>query len=343
MPRGSGPLEERLDELNRKLGRRRRFRFRNLGRLERLLGLMLVELNRAADERDYARIIRDYLVAHGGTIHAVLADWRALADRRGSGSSVRELARRSRIRIERERGARRAPQDQPAHRARLARRATAAGAGAPQEGRLAQKPLQVVEERAGVPDTARLAGLHHLGNKPHAEPGGGGDDEHRPCAGSGSDQDGDESEEHEPRLEDPSQPRQGCASTEVNLTPEDCPVLVRLHLAAKLDLERVAFANMAEPHRPHVQTDPLARNPPGQLARGMLGSTTSCLATAAASRCKASSGETCVVRRTGVGNISTVAMLPDWGWCVRGSMALRSRHTPAVEMSSRCVSCHLPT
>ncbi len=103
MPSGSGPLEERLDELNRMLGKRRRFRFRNLGRLERLLSLMLVELNRAADERDYARIIRDYLVAHGGTIHAVLADWRALADRRGSGSSVRELARRSRIRIERER------------------------------------------------------------------------------------------------------------------------------------------------------------------------------------------------------------------------------------------------
>jgi hypothetical protein len=102
MPRGSGSLEERLVELNRMLGGRRRFRFRNLGRLERLLGLMLLELNRAADERDYARIIRDYLVAHGGTIHAVLANWRGLADLRSSGSSVRELARQSRVRIARE-------------------------------------------------------------------------------------------------------------------------------------------------------------------------------------------------------------------------------------------------
>ena len=102
MPRGSGPLEERLDELNRKLGKRRRFRFRNLGRLERLLAFMLLELNRVADERYYAKIIQDYLEDHGGTVRSVLAEWRALADRRSSGSSVRELARQSRIRIARE-------------------------------------------------------------------------------------------------------------------------------------------------------------------------------------------------------------------------------------------------
>ena len=38
-------------------------------------------------------------IAHGGTIHAVLSDWRALADPAQWGSSVRELARHSRVRI----------------------------------------------------------------------------------------------------------------------------------------------------------------------------------------------------------------------------------------------------
>lgn len=39
MPYGSGPLEEALDEINRSI-RHRRFRFRNLGRLERVLAMM---------------------------------------------------------------------------------------------------------------------------------------------------------------------------------------------------------------------------------------------------------------------------------------------------------------
>lgn len=102
MPRGSGPLEDRLDRLNGMLGGRRRFRFRNFGRLERLLGLMLLELNRTADERAYARIIRDSLASNGGSVRAAVQRWRALADPLGAGSSVRELTKRAEQRIARE-------------------------------------------------------------------------------------------------------------------------------------------------------------------------------------------------------------------------------------------------
>lgn len=49
MPYGSGPLEEAFDEINRSI-RHRRFRFRNLGRLERVL-TMILHLNHVADER----------------------------------------------------------------------------------------------------------------------------------------------------------------------------------------------------------------------------------------------------------------------------------------------------
>jgi hypothetical protein len=84
------------------LGGRRRFRFRNLGRLERLLVLMLLELNRTADERAYARIIRDALASNGGSVRAAVQRWRALADPRGTGSSVRELTKRAERRIARE-------------------------------------------------------------------------------------------------------------------------------------------------------------------------------------------------------------------------------------------------
>jgi len=102
MPRGSGPLEDRLDRLNGMLGGRRRFRFRNLGRLERLLGLMLLELNRTADERAYSRIIRDALASNGGSVRGAVQRWRALADPRGTGSSVRELTKRAEQRIARQ-------------------------------------------------------------------------------------------------------------------------------------------------------------------------------------------------------------------------------------------------
>lgn len=98
LPRGSGPLEERLDRLNTMLGERRS-RFRNLGRLERLLGLMLLELNRTADEREYATIIHDSLEAHGGSVRAALKHWRALADPRRFGSSIRELTKQAEERI----------------------------------------------------------------------------------------------------------------------------------------------------------------------------------------------------------------------------------------------------
>lgn len=102
MPRGSGALEERLDQLNTMLGVRRRFRFRNLGRLERLLGLILMELNGTADKRAYATIIRDGLAAHGGSARVLLKHWRALADPRRSGSSIRELTKQAEERIARE-------------------------------------------------------------------------------------------------------------------------------------------------------------------------------------------------------------------------------------------------
>lgn len=95
------------------LGGRRRFRFRNLGRLERLLGLMLLELNRTADERAYARIIRDSLASNGGSVRVAVQRWRALADARHWLISP-GADRASRAAHRPREGARGAPQDHPA-------------------------------------------------------------------------------------------------------------------------------------------------------------------------------------------------------------------------------------
>lgn len=101
MPRGSGPLEQKLDAISAAL-HQRRFRFRNLGRLERLLALMLLSLNGDADERDYARIIADHLKSHAGQLAGGLRGWRQLADPKRSGSSLRELVKQAELRIGRE-------------------------------------------------------------------------------------------------------------------------------------------------------------------------------------------------------------------------------------------------
>jgi len=101
MPCGSGPLEEALDEINRSI-RHRRFRFRNLGRLERVLAMMLLHQNHVADERRYAAIITDYLLRHGGYFPELMGRWRRYADPKATGSSVRELAKQAALRLQAE-------------------------------------------------------------------------------------------------------------------------------------------------------------------------------------------------------------------------------------------------
>ncbi|HEX7613584.1 MAG TPA: hypothetical protein VF371_12495 [Candidatus Limnocylindrales bacterium] len=98
---GSGPLEQAFEEINRSF-RHRRFRFRNLGRLERVPATMLLAHNKVADERRYAKIIGDYLERQGLGLGASVGRWRNLADPKGTGSSVRELARQAAQRIARE-------------------------------------------------------------------------------------------------------------------------------------------------------------------------------------------------------------------------------------------------
>lgn len=98
MPYGSGPLEQAFDEINRSI-RHRRFRFRNLGRLERVLAMMLLHLNHVADERRYAEIIAGYLLRHGHDFRTLMGRWRRFADPKPTGSSVRELAKQAAIRI----------------------------------------------------------------------------------------------------------------------------------------------------------------------------------------------------------------------------------------------------
>ncbi len=98
LPYGSGPLEQAFDEINRSF-RHRRFRFRNLGRLERVLAMMLLNHNRVADERRYAEIIADYLLGHGDEFRLLISRWRRFADPKPSGSSVRELAKQAALRI----------------------------------------------------------------------------------------------------------------------------------------------------------------------------------------------------------------------------------------------------
>lgn len=101
MPHGSGPLEEAFEEINRSF-RHRRFRFRNLGRLERVLAMMLLAHNRVADERRHAKIIGDYLERQGTSLGDSVGRWRDLADPKGTGSSVREMAKQAAQRIARE-------------------------------------------------------------------------------------------------------------------------------------------------------------------------------------------------------------------------------------------------
>jgi hypothetical protein len=102
MPCGSGPLEQAFEEINRSF-RHRRFRFRNLGRLERVLAMMLLTHNKVADERRYAKIIGDFLEGQGAGLSESVGRWRDLADPKGTGSSVRELASQAAERIARER------------------------------------------------------------------------------------------------------------------------------------------------------------------------------------------------------------------------------------------------
>jgi len=101
MPRGTGALEHCLDRIDRALAERS-LRFRNLGRLERLLAMLLLQLNGEADERCYASIIRDYLLRHGGRSPSAVGRWRSLADPKPAGSSLRELVKQARLRQERE-------------------------------------------------------------------------------------------------------------------------------------------------------------------------------------------------------------------------------------------------
>jgi hypothetical protein len=98
MPYGSGPLEEVFDEINRSI-RHRRFRFRNLGRLERVLAMMLLHQNHVADERRYATIITDHLLRCGDEFSALTGRWRRFADPKPTGSSVCELAKQAAVRI----------------------------------------------------------------------------------------------------------------------------------------------------------------------------------------------------------------------------------------------------
>jgi hypothetical protein len=96
---GLCPLEQAFEEINRSF-RHRRFRFRNLGRLERVLAIMLLAHNKVADERRFAEIIGDYLDRQ--PVSESVGRWRNLADPKGTGSSVRELARQAALRIARE-------------------------------------------------------------------------------------------------------------------------------------------------------------------------------------------------------------------------------------------------
>lgn len=98
MPYGSGPIEEAFDEINRSI-RHRRFRFRNRGRLERVLAMMLLHQNHVADERRYATIITDFLLRHGDDFRMLIGRWRRFADPKPTGSSVRELAKQAALRI----------------------------------------------------------------------------------------------------------------------------------------------------------------------------------------------------------------------------------------------------
>jgi hypothetical protein len=63
---------------------------------------MLLAHNRVADERRYAEIIAEYLEGQGPGFGASVGRWRNLADPKGTGSSVRELARQAAQRIARE-------------------------------------------------------------------------------------------------------------------------------------------------------------------------------------------------------------------------------------------------
>jgi hypothetical protein len=99
MPCGAGPLEQAFEEINRSF-RHRRFRFRNLGRLERVLAMMLLAHNKVADERRFAEIISDYLDRQ--PVSESVGRWRNLADPKGTGSSVRELAKQAAQRIAQE-------------------------------------------------------------------------------------------------------------------------------------------------------------------------------------------------------------------------------------------------
>jgi hypothetical protein len=56
--------------------------------------------NKVADERRFAEIIRDYL--NRQAVSESVDRWRNLADPKGTGSSVRELARQTAERIARE-------------------------------------------------------------------------------------------------------------------------------------------------------------------------------------------------------------------------------------------------
>jgi hypothetical protein len=98
VPYGAGPLEEFFDELNRSF-HHRRFRFRNLGRLERVLAMMVLSHNGVANERRYAQIITSYLASDATDFRDAVGRWRRLADPKPTGSSVRELAKRAAQRI----------------------------------------------------------------------------------------------------------------------------------------------------------------------------------------------------------------------------------------------------
>lgn len=101
MPRGTGALEHCLDRIGQALDQRR-LRFRNLGRLERLLAMLLLHLNGEAGERRYASIIHDHLLRHGGWSASAVGRWRSLADPKTTGSSLRELVKQARLRQGRE-------------------------------------------------------------------------------------------------------------------------------------------------------------------------------------------------------------------------------------------------
>jgi hypothetical protein len=64
-PMTTGRVEDILDDIESKLGDRRRS-FRNLARLNDLLTLMHLHLNENADEREWARILRQNHIDHAG-------------------------------------------------------------------------------------------------------------------------------------------------------------------------------------------------------------------------------------------------------------------------------------